>query len=82
MRSGNGLAEVPQGFASAPPPTGDWRRFDGNIDFNEIVEGIAAYLPIEQPGIPSRVGDWHAVRGGGNERLRSRDVQVANGQSR
>jgi acetamidase/formamidase len=53
------------GFASAPPPTGDSGRYGGNIDFNEIVEGVRVYLPVNQPGALLYVGDGHAVQGEG-----------------
>lgn len=52
-------------FASAPPPTGDSGRYGGNMDFNEIVEGVTAYLPVNQPGALLYVGDGHAAQGDG-----------------
>jgi len=58
------VATVP-GFASAPPPTGDSGRWGGNMDFNEIVEGVTVYLPVNQPGALLYVGDGHAAQGDG-----------------
>ena len=54
-----------EGFASAPPPTGDSGRWGGNMDFNEIVEGGTVYLPVNQPGALLYVGDGHAAQGDG-----------------
>jgi amidase len=58
------IATAP-GFASAPPPTGDSGRWGGNMDFNEIVEGVTVYLPVNQPGALLYVGDGHAAQGDG-----------------
>jgi amidase len=58
------VATVP-GFASAPPPTGDSGRWGGNMDFNEVVEGVTVYLPVNQPGALLYVGDGHAAQGDG-----------------
>ena len=60
-----GCVATAPGFASAPPPTGDSGRFGGNMDFNEIVEGVTAYLPVNQPGALLYVGDGHAAQGDG-----------------
>lgn len=60
-----GCVAVAPGFASAPPPTGDSGRFGGNMDFNEVVEGVTVYLPVSQPGALLYVGDGHAVQGDG-----------------
>jgi len=35
------------------------------MDFNEIVEGVTAYLPVNQPGALLYVGDGHAAQGDG-----------------
>jgi acetamidase/formamidase len=55
--------------ATAPglgsPPTGDSGRFGGNMDFNEIVEGVTVYLPVNRPGALLYVGDGHAAQGDG-----------------
>ncbi len=60
-----GCVATAPGFASAPPATGDSGRFGGNLDFNEIVEGVTAYLPVNQPGALLYVGDGHAAQGDG-----------------
>ena len=60
-----GCVATAPGFASAPPPTGDSGRYGGNMDFNEIVEGVTAYLPVNQPGALFYVGDGHAAQGDG-----------------
>jgi len=60
-----GCVATAPGFASAPPPTGDSGRFGGNMDFNEIGEGVTAYLPVNQPGALLYVGDGHAAQGDG-----------------
>lgn len=65
LRPMMGCVAVAPGFASAPPPTGDSGRFGGNMDFNEIVEGVTVYLPIAQPGALLYVGDGHALQGDG-----------------
>jgi acetamidase/formamidase len=75
-----GCVAVAPGFASAPPPTGDSGRFGGNMDFNEIVEGTAVYLPVSQPGALLYVGDGHAAQGdgelNGNALETSMDVEL------
>src|SRR5262249_29488050 len=45
--------------------TGDSGGFGGNMDFNEIVEGVTVYLPVNQPGALLFVGDGHATQGDG-----------------
>jgi acetamidase/formamidase len=60
-----GCVATAPGFASAPPPTGDSGRWGGNMDFNEIVEGVTVYLPVNQPGALLYVGDGHAAQGDG-----------------
>jgi amidase len=65
LRPMMGCVGVAPGFGSAPPPTRDSGRFGGNMDFNEIVEGVTVYLPIAQPGALLYVGDGHAVQGDG-----------------
>jgi acetamidase/formamidase len=60
-----GCVATAPGFASAPPPTGDSGRWGGNMDFNEIVEGVTVYLPVNQPGALLYVGDGHATQGDG-----------------
>ena len=57
--------------ATAPPPaaaapgTGDSGGFGGNMDFNEVVEGVTIYLPVRTPGALLYVGDGHAAQGDG-----------------
>jgi len=47
-------------------PTGDsGAGFGGNLDYNEIVEGVTVYLPVNRPGALLFVGDGHAVQGDG-----------------
>lgn len=60
-----GCVATAPGFASAPPPTGDSGRWGGNMDFNEIVQGVTVYLPVNQPGALLYVGDGHAAQGDG-----------------
>ncbi|HXU31671.1 MAG TPA: acetamidase/formamidase family protein [Thermoanaerobaculia bacterium] len=59
-----GLAVAP-GFGSPPISTGDTGRFGGNMDWNEIVEGVTVYLPVNQPGALLYLGDAHALQGDG-----------------
>ncbi|GHH59457.1 acetamidase/formamidase family protein [[Pseudomonas] boreopolis] len=59
-----GLAVAP-GFGMPPVSTGDTGRFGGNMDFNEVVEGNTAYLPVQQPGALLYLGDAHALQGDG-----------------
>jgi len=60
-----GCVATAPGFASAPAPTGDSGHWGGNMDFNEIVEGVTVYLPVNQPGALLYVGDGHAAQGDG-----------------
>jgi amidase len=46
-------------------PTGDSGGFGGNMDFNEIVEGVTVYLPVNHPGALLFIGDGHAAQGDG-----------------
>lgn len=59
-----GLAVAP-GFGWPPFSTGDTGRFGGNMDLNEVVEGVTVYLPVEQPGALLYLGDGHAAQGDG-----------------
>ncbi len=45
--------------------TGDSGGFGGNMDFNEVVEGVTVYLPVNWPGALLFVGDGHAAQGDG-----------------
>lgn len=60
-----GCVATAPGFASAPPPTGDSGHYGGNMDFNDIVEGVTLYLPVNQPGALLYLGDGHAAQGDG-----------------
>jgi len=60
-----GCVGVAPGFGAAPFPTGDSGRFGGNMDLNEIVEGVTVYLPVSQPGALLYIGDGHAAQGEG-----------------
>src|SRR5262249_30698807 len=60
-----GCIAVAPNSAQAPPGTGDCGRWGGNMDFNEIVEGVTVYLPVSVPGALLYVGDGHAVQGDG-----------------
>ena len=60
-----GCVGVAPGFGAAPFPTGDSGRFGGNMDLNEIVEGVTVYLPVSQPGALLYIGDGHAAQGDG-----------------
>ena len=60
-----GCVATAVGPAQAPPGTGDSGRFGGNMDFNEIVEGVTVYLPVSNPGALLYLGDGHAVQGDG-----------------
>lgn len=52
--------------ASWPAPdSGDAGTYGGNMDFNEIVEGVTVYLPVLVPGALLYIGDGHAVQGDG-----------------
>jgi len=39
--------------------------FGGNMDYNQIREGITVYLPVYAPGALLFVGDGHAAQGAG-----------------
>ena len=60
-----GCIAVAPGSAQAPPPTGDSGRWGGNMDFNDIVEGVTLYLPVSVPGALLYLGDGHAAQGDG-----------------
>jgi amidase len=56
--------------AVAPPGvwsirTTDSGRFGGNMDYNQIQEGVTLYLPVYHPGALLFVGDGHAAQGDG-----------------
>ncbi|MEX2260629.1 MAG: acetamidase/formamidase family protein [Bryobacteraceae bacterium] len=39
--------------------------YGGNMDFNEIVEGVTVFFPVYHPGAFFYVGDGHALQGDG-----------------
>src|SRR5262245_29306719 len=54
----------------APPQEMSFRSgflgaWGGNLDYNELREGVTVYLPIYHPGALLFVGDGHAVQGDG-----------------
>jgi amidase len=54
----------------APPgnqsfQSGNLGSFGGNLDYNQIREGVTLYLPVYHPGALLFVGDGHAVQGDG-----------------
>jgi amidase len=54
----------------APRPGNSYRSgylgaFGGNMDYNQLREGVTVYLPVFVPGALLFVGDGHAVEGAG-----------------
>ena len=54
----------------APPQrqsfrSGDLGDWGGNLDYNQIVEGVTVFLPVYTPGALLYVGDGHAAQGDG-----------------
>jgi amidase len=54
----------------APPgnqsfQSGHLGSFGGNMDYNQIREGVTLYLPVYHPGALLFVGDGHVVQGDG-----------------
>ena len=45
--------------------SGHLGSFGGNMDYNQIREGVTLYLPVYHPGALLFVGDGHAVQGDG-----------------
>ena len=39
--------------------------FGGNMDYNQVKEGVTVYLPVSAPGALLFVGDGHALQGAG-----------------
>jgi amidase len=60
-----GCLAVAPGPGQAAPGTGDSGTWGGNMDFNELVEGTTAYLPVRNPGALLYFGDGHAAQGDG-----------------
>lgn len=57
-------------MAVAPPAkqsfrTGYLGSFGGNMDYNQMREGVTLYLPVYQPGALFFLGDGHAAQGDG-----------------
>jgi amidase len=59
------------GCVGVAPPAGMQFRsgflgsFGGNMDYNQLREGITVYLPVHVPGALLFVGDGHALQGAG-----------------
>jgi acetamidase/formamidase len=54
----------------APPgrqafQSGNLGRYGGNMDYNQVREGVTVYLPVFQPGALLFLGDGHAAQGDG-----------------
>ena len=54
----------------APPGQAQYRSgylgaFGGNMDYNQLREGVTVYLPVFTPGALLFVGDGHALQGAG-----------------
>ena len=54
----------------APPnlqafQAGNLGRYGGNMDYNQVREGVTVYLPVFQPGALLFLGDGHATQGDG-----------------
>jgi acetamidase/formamidase len=66
--------------ASGAPDARDSGPYGGNMDFNEIGEGVTVYLPVNVPGALLYLGDGHALQGdgeiNGNALETSLDVEV------
>ena len=60
-----GCVAVAPGLGQASPPTTDSGSWGGNMDFNEIVEGVTVYLSVRTPGALLYIGDGHAAQGDG-----------------
>ena len=59
------------GCVGVAPPGGNRYRsgylgsFGGNMDYNQVREGVTIYLPVYVPGALLFVGDGHALQGAG-----------------
>lgn len=54
----------------APPAhqtfrSGDLGDWGGNLDYNQMVEGVTVYFPVNTPGALLYIGDGHAAQGDG-----------------
>ena len=57
-------------LATAPPGGQSFRSgylgsFGGNMDYNQMREGVTVYLPVYEPGALFFLGDGHAAQGDG-----------------
>jgi amidase len=57
-------------IATAPPGEQSYRAtdlgsFGGNMDYNQMGEGVTLYLPVYHPGALLEMGDAHAAMGDG-----------------
>ena len=57
-----GVAVAPAGFSVANRELGEW---GGNLDYNEVREGMTLYLPVYQAGGLLYIGDGHALQSDG-----------------
>jgi acetamidase/formamidase len=39
--------------------------YGGNMDFNEVIQGVTMYFPVNEPGALLFIGDGHAAQGDG-----------------
>src|SRR5260370_3895492 len=80
------------GCVGVAPPAGMQYRsgflgsFGGNMDYNQVREGVTVYLPVHVPGALLFVGDGHALQGAGeltgNALETSMDIQFTVGLKR
>jgi amidase len=45
--------------------SGDLGSYGGNMDYNQVIEGVTLYFPVNQAGALLYVGDGHAAQGDG-----------------
>jgi acetamidase/formamidase len=60
-----GCIALAPGITQSASQAQDSGRWGGNMDLNEIVEGVTVYLPVSNPGALLYVGDGHAAQGDG-----------------
>lgn len=70
----------------APPDGAQYRSgflgsYGGNMDYNQLREGITVYLPVFVPGALLFVGDGHALQGAGELATRSKLLWTSNSRS-
>jgi amidase len=73
------IAPLPSDNVGVAPGGGNQYRsgslgfYRGNLEFNQLREGITVYLPVNVPGALLFVGDGHATQGlGGHPKPASR----------